>query len=361
MAGNSFGTIFRLTTFGESHGAAIGGIIDGCPSGLKVDFDAIQADLNRRKPGQSKLTTSRKEQDRVEWLSGIFEGQTTGTPIGFLIRNSDQNPTDYDHIKSAFRPSHADFTYNAKYGIRDHRGGGRSSARETACRVVAGGIARLVLAKQGIQACAYVDRVQDVVFEAEPHFFERSRIDATDVRCPDTNVARAMEKCINEAKADGDTVGGSVSAVVTGVPAGWGEPVFDKLQAVLAHAMWSLPAVKAMEIGSGIAGSKMLGSEHNDIWVQKTGEKARTETNHSGGIQGGISNGQDIVLRVAFKPVSTIMQAQPSIDRDGNEIEIEGKGRHDPCVLPRAVPLVEAMTMLVLVDEWLKNRTTRLD
>jgi chorismate synthase len=361
MAGNSFGTIFRLTTFGESHGAAIGGVIDGCPSGLKVDFDAIQADLNRRKPGQSKLTTSRNEQDHVEWLSGIFEGQTTGTPIGFIIRNSDQNPTDYDHIKSAFRPSHADYTYNAKYGIRDHRGGGRSSARETACRVVAGGIARLILAKQGIQACAYVDRVQDVVFEAEPHFFERSRIDATDVRCPDANVARAMEKCINEAKADGDTVGGSVSAVVTGVPAGLGEPVFDKLQAVLAHAMWSLPAVKAMEIGSGIAGSKMRGSEHNDIWVQKSGEKARTETNHSGGIQGGISNGQDIVLRVAFKPVSTIMQAQPSIDRDGNEIEIEGKGRHDPCVLPRAVPLVEAMTMLVLVDEWLKNRTTRLD
>ncbi len=361
MAGNSFGTIFRLTTFGESHGAAIGGIIDGCPSGLKVDFDAIQADLNRRKPGQSKLTTRRKEQDRVEWLSGIFEGQTTGTPIGFLIRNSDQNPTDYDHIKSAFRPSHADFTYNAKYGIRDHRGGGRSSARETACRVVAGGIARLILAKQGIQTCAYVDRVQNVAFEAEPHFFERSRIDATEVRCPDANVARAMEKCIEEAKADGDTVGGSISAVVIGVPAGWGEPVFDKLQAVLAHALWSLPAVKAMEIGSGIAGSKMRGSEHNDIWVQKAGEEARTETNHSGGIQGGISNGQDIVMRVTFKPVSTIMQAQPSIDRDGNAIEIEGKGRHDPCVLPRAVPLVEAMTMLVLVDEWLKNRTTRLD
>ncbi|MDB4694065.1 chorismate synthase [Flavobacteriales bacterium] len=361
MAGNTFGTIFRLTTFGESHGAAIGGVIDGCPSGLKVDFDAIQADLNRRKPGQSKLTTSRKEQDRVEWLSGIFEGQTTGTPIGFLIRNSDQNPTDYDHIKSAFRPSHADFTYNAKYGIRDHRGGGRSSARETACRVVAGGIARLILAKQGIQACAYVDRVQNVAFEAQPHFFERTRIDATEVRCPDVSVARAMEKCIDEAKADGDTVGGSISAVVTGVPAGWGEPVFDKLQAVLAHAMWSLPAVKAMEIGSGIAGSKMRGSEHNDIWVQKAGEEARTETNHSGGIQGGISNGQDIVMRVTFKPVSTIMQAQPSIDRDGNAIKIEGKGRHDPCVLPRAVPLVEAMAMLVLVDEWLKNRTTRLD
>ena len=361
MAGNTFGTIFRLTTFGESHGAAIGGVIDGCPSGLKVDFDAIQADLNRRKPGQSKLTTSRKEQDRVEWLSGIFEGQTTGTPIGFLIRNSDQNPKDYDHIKSAFRPSHADFTYDAKYGIRDHRGGGRSSARETACRVVAGGIARLILAKQGIQACAYVDRVQNVAFEAQPHFFERNRIDATEVRCPDANVARAMEKCIEKAKADGDTVGGSISAVVTGVPAGWGEPVFDKLQAVLAHAMWSLPAVKAMEIGSGIAGSKMRGSEHNDIWIQKAGEEPRTETNHSGGIQGGISNGQDIVMRVTFKPVSTIMQAQPSIDRDGNAIKIEGKGRHDPCVLPRAVPLVEAMAMLVLVDEWLKNRTTRLD
>ena len=360
MAGNSFGSIFRLTTFGESHGAAIGGIIDGCPSGLLVDFDAIQLELNRRKPGQSKLTTSRKEEDQVEWLSGIFEGKTTGSPIGFLIRNADPKPKDYDHLKSTYRPSHADFTYDAKYGFRDHRGGGRSSARETACRVVAGGIARQLLATEGVEACAYVDRVQNIEMQDAPKFHERSTVDASPVRCPDLSVAAEMEKRIIEVRAQGETVGGSVVAVVKGIPAGWGEPVFDKLQAVLAHAMWSLPAVKAMEIGSGFEGTRMIGSEHNDIWLKRDGEKARTKTNHSGGIQGGISNGQDIVVRVAFKPVSTIMQTQKSIDQQGHEVKVEGKGRHDPCVLPRAVPLVEAMAMLVLVDEWLKNRTVRL-
>ncbi len=360
MAGNSFGTIFRLTTFGESHGSAIGGIIDGCPAGLEIDFDAIQSELDRRKPGQSQLTTSRKETDRVEWLSGIFEGRTTGTPIGFQIQNSDSKSTDYDHLKSAYRPSHADYTYDAKYGFRDHRGGGRSSARETACRVVAGGIARQLLATEGIRACAYVDRVQNIAMKGAPQFYPRSIVDQASVRCPDMHVAQAMEKRILEVRTQGDTLGGSVVAVLSGVPAGWGEPVFDKLQAVLAHAMWSLPAVKAMEIGSGIEGSHMVGTKHNDIWVQQDDKKAHTQTNHSGGIQGGISNGEDIVLRIAFKPVSTVMHPQPSIDQEGNAVEVVGKGRHDPCVLPRAVPLVEAMAMLVLVDAWLKNRTVRL-
>ena len=360
MAGNSIGAIFRLTTYGESHGAAIGGIIDGCPAGLEIDFDAIQSELDRRRPGQSQLTTSRKETDRVEWLSGIFEGRSTGTPIGFQIRNLDSKSADYDHLKSTYRPSHADYTYDAKYGFRDHRGGGRASARETACRVVAGGIARQLLATEGIRASAYVDRVQDVAMTSAPQFYQRNIVDQASVRCPDPQVAEAMEKRILEVRAQGDTVGGSVVAVLNGVPAGWGEPVFDKLQAVLAHAMWSLPAVKAMEIGSGIEGSRMVGSQHNDVWLQNKGEKARTQTNHSGGIQGGISNGEDIVLRIAFKPVSTIMQPQKSINQDGVEVEIIGKGRHDPCVLPRAVPLVEAMAMLVLVDEWLKNRTVRL-
>jgi len=360
MAGNTIGSIFRLTTFGESHGPAIGGVIDGCPSGLVVDFDAIQSDLNRRKPGQSPLTTSRRESDQVEWLSGIFEGKTTGTPIGFVIRNSDPESKDYDHLKSTYRPSHGDFTYDAKYGFRDHRGGGRSSARETACRVVAGGLARQILMTLGVEACAYVDRVQNIALETEPRFYDRSLIDASDIRCPEQKAAEQMSDLIRTVKSKGDTVGGSVIAMVKGVPAGWGEPVFDKLQAKLAHALWSLPAVKAMEIGNGIEGSRMLGSTHNDAWIQRKGEAPSTQSNHSGGIQGGISNGQNIVIRVAFKPVSTLMQPQKTIDQEGNAVELEGKGRHDPCVLPRAVPIVEAMTMLVLVDEWLKNRTVRL-
>ena len=361
MAGNSFGTLFNLTTFGESHGAAIGGVIDGCPAGLIIDYGAIQADLDRRKPGRSELTTSRKEKDEVEWLSGIFEGKTTGTPIGFIIRNADQKSKDYDHLQSAYRPSHADYTYDAKYGFRDYRGGGRSSARETACRVVAGGIARQILTTLGIEVCAYVDRVQDIALNSAPMFYTREEVDSSPVRCPHAETAEKMSAHIRSIKSEGNTIGGSVVAVLKGVPSGWGEPVFDKLQARLAHAMWSMPAVKSMEIGSGLEGTRMLGSEHNDAWIPSKGNRPSTKTNHSGGIQGGISNGQDIILRVGFKPVSTLMMAQETIDRSGESIKLEGKGRHDPCVLPRAVPIVEAMAMLVLVDEWLKNRTVRLD
>ncbi|MDG2209028.1 MAG: chorismate synthase [Flavobacteriales bacterium] len=360
MAGNSIGTLFRLTTFGESHGPAIGGVLDGCPAGLELDLEAIQNELNRRRPGQSSLTTSRTENDEVEWLSGLFEGKTTGAPIAFQIPNQDARPADYTHIKEAFRPSHADYATFKKYGLRDHRGGGRSSARETVARVVGGAIALQCIAPLGIQVSAYVERVKDVAMDHEPRFYERHQIDTNPVRCPEPETAQAMSTCILEAKKAGDTVGGSIVLVVRGVPAGWGEPVFDKLQAALAHALWSLPAVKGMELGSGFEGTRMMGSDHNDAWVQKQDGDLTTKTNNSGGIQGGISNGNDIVIRLAFKPVSTLLKPQDSFNTSGESIQIEGRGRHDPCVLPRAVPLVESMVLLVLADHWLKNKGIRI-
>ncbi|MBO74473.1 MAG: chorismate synthase [Flavobacteriales bacterium] len=360
MAGNTFGTLFRLTTFGESHGVAIGGIIDGCPSGLALEIDAIQAELDRRRPGQSNLTTPRKEQDTVEWLSGVHEGVTTGAPVGFLLRNEDFNSEDYDHLKSAFRPSHADYTYSAKYGHRDHRGGGRSSARETACRVAAGAIARQLLAAADIDVSAYVERVGNTAVPFEPRYFERSEVDASAVRCPDPSTAESMIKTIDAVRKEGDTVGGTVALVGRGIPAGLGDPVFDKFQAVLAHALWSLPAVKSMEIGSGLHGTTMRGSAHNDAFQTDENGQMRTMTNHSGGIQGGITNGEELVVRIGFKPVSTLMKPQASVNAAGEAITLEGKGRHDPCVLPRAVPIVEAMTLLVLADRWLINRAAKL-
>lgn len=360
MSGNSFGTAFKLTSFGESHGAAIGGVIDGCPAGFKIDLDAIQSEMNRRRPGQSSLTSPRKEADQIEWLSGIFEGQTTGAPIGFIIRNQDVKSEDYDHLRGAYRPSHADFTYAQKYGVRDHRGGGRSSARETAARVVAGAVARQILGQEGLKLSAYVSRVQEIAFDSPPKWYAHSEIDRFPVRCPDASTAHDMESLIESTRLNGDTVGGSITLVANGMPIGLGEPVFDKLQACLAHALWSLPAVKYLEIGSGKAGTYMFGSNHNDVWTIDESGQPQTGTNHSGGIQGGISNGQDLILEIGFKPVSTIMQSQKSINENGEEVTIAGKGRHDPCVLPRAVPLVEAMTLLVLMDLWLKNRTSRL-
>lgn len=360
MSGNTFGTSFCLTSFGESHGAAIGGVIDGCPAGFEIDFEAVQHEMSRRRPGQSSLTTPRNETDQVEWLSGIFEGKTTGAPIGFIIRNEDVKSSDYDHLRGTYRPSHADFTYERKFGLRDHRGGGRSSARETAVRVVAGAIARQILQKEGLELSAYVNRIQDVSLEASPKWYSHADIDRFPVRCPDAQTAQAMQSLIETVSAQGNTLGGSITLVAKGMPVGLGEPVFDKLQATLAHALWSLPAVKYLEIGSGKAGTYMVGSDHNDIWTTDDEGNPQTLTNHSGGIQGGISNGQNLILEIGFKPVSTIMQSQKSINERGEEVTIAGKGRHDACVLPRAVPLVESMTLLVLMDLWLKNLTSRI-
>lgn len=354
MAGNSFGKIFKLTTFGESHGAAIGGIIDGCPAGLSLDFEAINTEMQRRKPGQSAIVTQRKEEDAVKFLSGIFEGKTTGTPIGFLIENTDQKSKDYSHIKDVYRPSHADFTYDKKYGIRDYRGGGRSSARETACRVVAGAIAKQLL--KGIKIKAYVSSVGEMELTKPYSEVDFSEIEKNPVRCPDAAMASKMENYIKSIRKEGDTVGGTVSGVIQNVPVGLGEPVFDKLHAELGKAMLSINAVKGFEYGSGFAGTAMKGSVHNDSF----NEDGSTKTNHSGGIQGGISNGEDIYFKVAFKPVATIMQKQETIDSKGNKATAEGKGRHDPCVVPRAVPIVEAMTALVLADFWLLNKISKL-
>ena len=363
MAGNTFGTLFRLTTFGESHGHAMGGIVDGCPAGLALDLDAVQAELARRRPGQSSLTTSRKEADEVQWLSGTVEHEggpvTTGAPLGFTIANTSARPADYDHLKDTFRPSHADFTYEAKYGLRDVRGGGRASARETVSRVVAGAVARQVLATLGVEVGAYVERVQDISMPLPPSFHSRDEVDTHPVRCPHPETAARMADRIADVKMAGDTVGGAIVLVARGVPAGWGEPVFDRLHADLAKAMWSLPATKSLELGSGLSGTLMRGSEHNDKFVDR-GDRIGTATNRSGGIQGGISNGEDIVLRIGFKPVATVLQPGSSVDRDGNPVELEGRGRHDPCVLPRAVPLVEAMACLVLVDHALRQRAARL-
>ncbi|MEW7278088.1 chorismate synthase [Aquimarina sp. 2201CG1-2-11] len=353
MAGNTFGNIFKLTTFGESHGVAIGGVIDGCPAGVTLDLEAIQAELDRRKPGQSAIVTQRKEPDSVEFYSGIFEGVTTGTPIGFAIKNANQKSKDYSHIKDSYRPSHADYTYDQKYGVRDYRGGGRSSARETASRVVAGAIAKQVLSS--IQINAYVSGVGPIKLKKNHTEIDFSLTESNIVRCPDTETAGVMENYIKQIRKEGDTVGGIVSCVISGVPVGLGEPVFDKLHAELGKAMLSINAVKGFEYGSGFEGAALKGSEHNDLF----NTDGTTKTNLSGGIQGGISNGMDIYFNVAFKPVATIMQDQETIDKKGDIVTMQGKGRHDPCVVPRAVPIVEAMAALVLVDYWLLNRTIK--
>lgn len=353
MAGSSFGHIFRLSTFGESHGAAIGGVIDGIPSNQNIDIERVQSDLDKRRPGQSAITTQRKESDTVEFLSGIFEGKTTGSPIGFIIRNSDVKSKDYDHLKEAFRPSHADYTYYKKYGHRDHRGGGRSSARETACRVVAGSIAKQILEGQGVSFLTYVDQVGSIRFEGTP---DPDQIETNDVRCPSNEVALQMQDLIKEVRKQGDTVGGAIKCTVTGLPVGLGEPVFDKLHAVLGHAVLSINAVKGIEFGSGFEAIEMLGSEHNDLFL----EDGTTKTNHSGGMQGGISNGMPLEFRVAFKPVATLLKPQESIDQEGNQILLEGKGRHDPCVVPRAVPIVESMAAITIMDMLLLHRSKTL-
>lgn len=350
MAGNSFGNLFKITTFGESHGTAIGGIIDGCPPGIELDFEAIQHEMNRRKPGQSKIVTQRKEPDEVKFLSGIFEGKTTGTPIGFLIENANQKSKDYSHIKNAYRPSHADFVYDKKYGFRDYRGGGRSSARETASRVVAGAIAKQML--KNIKINAFTSSVGDIFLEKPYQSLDFSKTEDNIVRCPDAEYADKMIEKIKQIRKEGDTIGGTITCVLQNVPIGLGEPVFDKLHAELGKAMLSINAVKGFEYGSGFCGAKMKGSEHNDQF----NIDGSTKTNLSGGIQGGISNGMDIYFRVAFKPVATIMQDQITIDKDGKEVEMQGKGRHDPCVVPRAVPIVEAMAALVLADYYLINK-----
>jgi len=354
MAGNSFGQVFRITTFGESHGKGLGVIIDGCPSGIEVDENFILAELARRRPGQSAIVTQRKEPDKMELLSGIFEGKTTGTPIGMVIYNSDAKSKDYAHIKDKFRPSHADYTYMAKYGTRDYRGGGRSSARETAARVAAGAIAKLLLKKYNISVHAYVNQVGDLKLEKAYNELDFNNIESTPIRCPDLKMAERMITHIKEIKKAGDTIGGVVTGVIRGCPAGLGEPVFDKLHADLGKAMLSINACKGFEYGSGFAGIRMRGSEHNDPFI-KEGDTVKTTTNHSGGVQGGISNGMDIYFNVAFKPVATIIQSQNSVNEAGEIVEVTGKGRHDPCVVPRAVPIVEAMAALTLADHLLRN------
>lgn len=348
---NSIGHIFKLTTFGESHGAGIGGIIDGCPANVALDLGKIQEELNRRKPGQSKIVTQRKEPDEVEFLSGIFEGKTTGTPIGFLIRNTNQKSQDYGHNQNVYRPSHADFTYDKKFGIRDHRGGGRSSARETANWVVAGAIAKQLLPE--IQIQAYVSSVGEIALNKDYQSLDLSQTESNIVRCPDGEIARQMIEKIQAVRKAGDTIGGTVSCVIKNVPIGLGEPVFDKLHARLGHAMLSINAVKGFEYGSGFSAAKMLGSAHNDLFTPE----GKTKSNFSGGIQGGISNGMDIYFNVAFKPVATLIQEQPTINSKGEEVQMMGKGRHDPCVVPRAVPIVEALAAMVMIDFVLLNKT----
>lgn len=360
MAGNSFGQSFRITTFGESHGDAIGVIIDGCPPNIKLDLDFIQAELDKRKPGQSKITTQRKESDTVKILSGVFEGKTTGTPVAMLIPNEDQRSKDYSHIQDKYRPSHADYTYQTKYGIRDYRGGGRSSARETAARVAAGAVAKLFLQELDIHVFAHVSAVGEIeapnLGDLDINELVTIR-EANIVRCADPATANQMIAFIDAVRKDGDTVGGIVSALIKGVPVGLGEPVFDKLHADLGKAMLSINAVHGFEYGSGFSGATMRGSEHNDIFINpaKQANSLKTLTNFSGGIQGGISNGMDINFRVAFKPVATIMRAQSTVNLEGEETEISGKGRHDPCVVPRAVAIVEAMAALVIADHYLRN------
>jgi chorismate synthase len=349
MAGNSFGTLFKLTTFGESHGDALGGIIDGCPAGITLDFEAIQHEMTRRKPGQSAIVTQRKEDDEVQFLSGIFEGKTTGTSIGFIIPNTNQKSDDYSDIKNTYRPSHADYVYEKKYGLRDYRGGGRSSARETASRVVAGAVAKQLL--PNIKINAFVSSVGTIFLDKPYQDLDFSKTESNPVRCPDEATAAKMEELIRDIRKQGDTIGGTITCVLQNVPLGLGEPVFDKLHADLGKAMLSINAVKGFEYGSGFCGAQMKGSDHNDLY----NPDGTTKSNLSGGIQGGISNGMDIYFRVAFKPVATLIQKQEVLDNQGNIVELQGKGRHDPCVLPRAVPIVEAMAALVLADFYLIN------
>jgi chorismate synthase len=355
---NTYGTLFRITTFGESHGPAIGVVVDGCPAGLVIDESFIQGELDRRKPGQSKITTQRKESDKFKILSGVFEGKTTGAPIAIVIENEDQRSKDYNHIAETFRPSHADYTYEVKYGNRDYRGGGRSSARETAARVAAGAIAKLYLKTAGVEIGAFVSQVGEI---KAPHYTELDLTKAEDtiVRCPHPATAEQMIALIDKVRLDRDTIGGVVTGVIRNVPAGLGEPVFDKLHAELGKAMLSINAVKGFEYGSGFEGIKERGSQHNDEFYNDGG-RIRTRTNKSGGIQGGISNGEEIYFNVAFKPVATIMQDQASVDKAGNEVTVSGKGRHDPCVVPRAVPIVEAMAALVIADFHLRARASKL-
>ncbi len=354
---NTFGNIFRLTSFGESHGEAIGGVIDGCPAGIFLDIDFIQSELNRRKPGQSELTTSRKESDKVEFLSGIFEGKTTGTPIGFIVRNNNQYSSDYDNLKNIFRPSHADYTYQAKYGIRDYKGGGRTSARETISRVVAGAVAKLVLKEAGIQITAYTSQAGAIRLEKPYPELDFSLIESTPVRCPDLETAEKMIALIKEVKSQGDTIGGVISCVCQGVPVGLGEPVFGKLHAALGSAMLSINAAKGFEYGMGFDGVRYRGSEINDIFYRTSEGKIATKTNHSGGIQGGISNGEDIYFRVAFKAIPTLLKEQSTVNSSGEETILKAKGRHDPCVLPRAVPIVEAMAAMTILDFTILSHT----
>jgi chorismate synthase len=360
MAGNSFGLLFRLTTFGESHGVAIGGVVDGCPAGLPFDHELVQTEMRRRRPGQSRIVTQRKEQDEVEFLSGIFDGKTTGAPIGFIIRNADARSSDYDALKEVYRPSHADYTYDAKYGIRDYRGGGRSSARETACRVVGGAIAKMVLAQHGIKIQAWVSQVGEISINKDYRTHNLALSETNIVRCPDLVAAKEMISLIESVRKSGDTVGGVVSALIEGVEPGLGEPVFDKLHAEIGKAMLSINAVKGFDYGSGFEAPAMRGSLHNDAFIPAESERGiTTKTNHSGGIQGGISNGEDIYFRVAFKPVATIIQKQLTVNKKGQPVEMMGKGRHDPCVVPRAVPVVEAMAALVIADHLLRYQSSK--
>lgn len=356
---NTFGNIFRITTFGESHGAAIGGVVDGMPAGIDIDLEFLQKELDRRRPGQSLLTTSRKEADKVEILSGVFEGKSTGCPIGFIVRNENQHSQDYENLRNVFRPSHADFSYYNKYGVRDHRGGGRSSARETISRVVGGALAKMALRELGISVFAWTKQVGDVTLITPYQQLDLSRIEENDVRCPDAEVAERMAALILEVKGEGDTIGGIIECVIKGCPVGLGEPAFDKLHAQLGSAMLSINAVKGFEYGEGFAGVTARGSEQNDIFV-KSEKGITTLTNHSGGIQGGISNGQDIVFRVAFKPVATLLREQQTVDLEGKPAIVKARGRHDPCVLPRAVPIVEAMAAITILDAYLKNKAVYL-
>ena len=355
---NSFGQLLRLTTFGESHGVAIGGVVDGFPAGVVIDEDFIRHEMQRRRPGQSAITTQRNEQDEVKFLSGIFEGRSTGTPIAFIIENSNNRSNDYDNLREAFRPSHADYVYDRKYGVRDHRGGGRSSARETAVRVCAGALAKLALNRLGISVQAYTSQVGDIVLDGDYTRYDLSTAETNAVRCPDSDKASEMEQLIMEVKRDGDTVGGVVSCVVTGAPVGLGEPLYDKLTSSLAHAMLSINAAKGFDYGNGFAAAAGRGSQQNDIFYNSNGSIA-TRTNNSGGIQGGISNGNDIYFRVAFKPVATLLKEQSTVTREGEETTLLAKGRHDPCVVPRAVPVVEAMAALVILDSYMLDRSRK--
>ena len=356
---NEFGIIYRLTSFGESHGAAVGGVVDGMPAGITIDVDEVQRQLNRRRPGQSAIVTQRNEKDRVRFLSGIFEGITTGTPIGFVVENEDHHSNDYSNIRDVFRPSHADYTYTSKYGIRDYRGGGRSSARETIARVVAGALAMQALGQIGVTVTAYTSQVGNIALDNDYRHYDLSTIESNDVRCPDADAAARMHELIRQVQADGDTIGGTVTCVVKGVPVGLGEPVFDKLHARLAYAMMSINAAKGFDYGMGFDGVGNRGSQMNDAFICTDGHISTT-TNRSGGIQGGISNGEDIYFRVAFKPVATLLRDVETIDKDGRATTLHARGRHDPCVLPRAVPIVEAMAAMTIFDMYLLNRTARL-